>query len=115
MGKGKVMRTLSSEQGFTLTEIFLIIVIIGVFAVVAVPRAMDLNDSAVAAQCKQNQSAILTACTLYVAAGEGGSVGVLPNAIGNLVPKYIKKEPECKTNGKYGYLAGEVTCGAHPR
>jgi len=58
---------LSNKQGFTLVELVIVIVIIGILAAIAIPKFADLSDSAKVAACKQNQEAVESACTIYYA------------------------------------------------
>ena len=111
------MKRFRSDEGFTLVELILVIVIIGVFATVAVARFVNVSDAAKAATCLQNQSAIETAARLYSLSGRGGTVGQNPTGIGVLVPEFLAHEPQCPVTGHYGYDAssGLASCAAHPR
>jgi len=54
-------------KGFTLIELIIVIVIIGILAAVAIPRYLDLQDSANRAQRDGNASAVRGAVNLYYA------------------------------------------------
>ena len=53
------------QRGFTLIELIVVIVILGVLATIVVPKVMDRPDDARIAKAKQDIRAIQTALDLY--------------------------------------------------
>lgn len=63
----KLFQHLSSKKGFTLTEILIVIVIIGILVAIAIPVYSDIADTSRNTVCKYNASYIsrLMAMNLY--------------------------------------------------
>ncbi len=75
----------SSEKGFSLIELMVVIVILGILAVAIVPRIMDRPDQAKQVQAKIGIESISTALKLYKL--DNGSYPTTEQGIGALIEK----------------------------
>jgi len=106
----------SSRKGFTLIELVVVIVILGILAAVAVPKFVDLSDKAKEQACKANRGAIASACTMYYASlAANGSTPAFPTAYTDTGLYADGTVPTCPGGGTYTYNAttGKVTCSEH--
>jgi MSHA pilin protein MshA len=63
------------QRGFTLIELVVVIVILGILAAFAVPRFMGLEDKARAATLTSMQGTLLSAATMAYGVWEAGGAG----------------------------------------
>ncbi|GIW31874.1 MAG: prepilin-type N-terminal cleavage/methylation domain-containing protein [Meiothermus sp.] len=85
-------------NGFTLIELAIVIVIIGVLAAVAVPRYIDMTTQARQAQREATLSSIRSAYAIYLARN-GGNPPTWAQLVTNL-----DASPQLKFNGGYAYM-----------
>lgn len=104
-------------SGFTMIELVVVIVILGILASIAVPKYVDMSGSAQTAACKANQGAIQSACSMYYA-HKAATTGTpsFPAAYTDVTLYADGTVPVCPAAGTYAYSTtmGKVTCSKHP-
>ena len=95
---------LRNQKGFTLIELIIVIVIIGILAAVAIPKFNTLDASAKAAACEKNKMNIQQAVTSYYGqeAIENEGQGAYPTGQTDLVPDYLGATLSCPVDGQGG-------------
>lgn len=84
------MKVQTNRRGFTLVEIILVIIIIGILAAIIVPKFAGQSDNAKIANTKANLNSLRSAVRLWQSDHEGEP----PTALSDLVPDYIRALPE---------------------
>jgi general secretion pathway protein G len=108
-----------NERGFTIIDLVVTIVILGILATAMATRFFDLSNSAEVTACKSNQMTLEFAQRLYYVHTVQTGYGEYATSLDDLKP-YLKDEtlPQCPSNGQYIILPlGEITCtiGEHQR
>ncbi|MEM6406472.1 MAG: type II secretion system major pseudopilin GspG [Pseudomonadota bacterium] len=93
-------------RGFTLIELMVVVVILGVLAALIVPQVMDRPDQARETKAKQDIRALQAALDLYKL--DNFSYPTTDQALASLVPKYISRMPKDPWGNKYRYLSPGV-------
>ena len=85
------MKPFRKARGFTLVEIILVIIIIGILAAIIVPKFAGQSDKAKIATTKANLNSLRSAIRLF----QSDNNGTPPTALAtDLVPNYIRAIPE---------------------
>ena len=101
------------SKGFTLIELIMVIVILGILAAVAIPKFVDLSNQAKISACKSNQGTIESACAIYYASRAAiGETPTFPSDYTDTSLYAGNAVPTCPADGDYTYsqTTGTVTC-----
>ena len=90
---------LRNRSGFTLVEIMIVVMIIGVLLAIAVPNFIKSREGANARACQHNLKQILGAKERW--AMENNKSATDTPDWSDLVSTYLKKQPECHSGGSY--------------
>ena len=85
---------MKNKKGFTLVELMVVVVILGILVAIAIPIYNNVTDDAKQKACDSNVKAIQAAVSMYQTANSGA----LPKQLEDLVPKYIEAIPKCPVN-----------------
>jgi len=106
------MNTLKTvRRAFTLVEIMIVVLIIGILLAIAVPNFIRARESSRAKACVSNLRQVDSAKEQFAMDNKLGSGGTITNGMTDLLT-YIKKTPECPSGGTYtiGAVGTDPTC-----
>ena len=93
------MRMFRKDEGFTLVELMVVVLIIGILVAIAVPVFLNAAGNAQLKSCQANQRTIEGGVQTYNASNPTTYTDSLVNSSNNLIGSTIKSVPYCPTEG----------------
>ncbi|MEN6613114.1 MAG: prepilin-type N-terminal cleavage/methylation domain-containing protein [Armatimonadota bacterium] len=110
--------TVKRRRGFTLIEIMIVVLIIGILLAIAIPNFMRARETSRAKSCCANLRQIETAKEQYAMDEKLSDGGIIPNDGADLWAEgaYIKEEPKCPSDGVYTVapIGTPASCDGNP-
>lgn len=90
-----------NQKGFTLVELMVVVVIIGVLVAIAIPVYNEVQDKAKRNAEEANIKIIESAIQVYLTTDEGSLDAIEQEGLKVLEPEYLKQIPESPYGGTY--------------
>ena len=97
------------KTAFTLIEILIVVILLGVLAAIVVPQFAESTADADVSACKANQKAIITSCSMYKL-----KENATPADIAAVVTAgHLPEAPACPAGGTYTVITGACSDTGH--
>jgi type IV pilus assembly protein PilA len=102
----------NNTQGFTLTELLVVVIIIGILSAISLPSYLNLTSSAQQSEARQNISAIMTAQQVWI---DEHTSGVYPSSFDQLALGVVKGSGllDTSSSSTYDYSISNSTIGSN--
>jgi prepilin-type N-terminal cleavage/methylation domain-containing protein len=108
------MKMFRKDEGFTLVELMVVVLIIGILIAIAIPVFNAAKANAQKKSCFANQRTLEGAFQTWIA-DDNAPVAIASPFATSLVPQYVKVDPKCPLAAAVGYgLTASGTVGTFP-
>jgi prepilin-type N-terminal cleavage/methylation domain-containing protein len=113
--------TKRNRKGFTLVEMMIVVLIIGILVAIALPNFLKARENARTRACAANMKQITGAIEIWAMEEKKPAntpVTSFPNIADLVAGNYLKTYPKCPSGGTYSYTGNDLTdydikCSVH--